>query len=171
VFNGKWRCGIMKDYREFTENERESIDDICIEIHKRRLMRNGICVSMHRYDNVGLWFKFDYDPYRAYPKTLEKAIESFVKEIPVELFNVNYDDSYPEYSDQDVFGLIEEIQEYETDPVLHSVKQIFYYLYIGDLETIKTTLDDIDYSYQRGIDYDVELETLKEVVREYTSGV
>ena len=161
----------MKDYREFTENERESIDDICIEIHKRRLTHCKICVSMHRYDNVGLWFKFDNDPYYAYPKTLEKAIEAFVKEIPVERFNVNYDDSYPDYSDQDIFGLIDKIQEYETDPVLHNVKQIIYYLYIGDLETIKTALDDIDYCYQRGIDYDVELETLKEVVKEYTNEV
>jgi len=161
----------MKDYREFTENERESIDDICIEIHKERLMRSGICVSMHHYDNVGLWFKFDDKPYYCYPETLIRAIQAYEEEIPTECIDTHYDDSYPDYSDQDIFKIIEEIQEYETDPVLHSVKQIFYYLYIGDLETIKTALDDIDYSYQRGIDYDVELETLKEVVREYTSGV
>ena len=161
----------MKDYREFTENERESIDDICIEIHKRRLMRSGICVSMHRYDNIGLWFKFDNDPYYAYPKTLEKAIEAFVKEIPVERFNVNYDDSYPEYSDQDVFGLIEKIQEYETDPVLQSIKQILYYLNIYDLEAIKTALEEIDYCYWGGIDYENEIMKLKDVVSMYTSGV
>jgi hypothetical protein len=161
--------GSMKDYREFTKNERESIDDICIEIHKDRLMRSGICVSMHHYDNVGLWFKFDNDPYYAYPKTLEKAIEAFVRKKPVELINVNYDDSYPNYSDEDIFKKIEEIQEYETDMVLHNVKQILYYLYIGDLEIIKTALDDIDYSYQRGIDYDEEIKTLKEIVKEYTS--
>jgi hypothetical protein len=159
----------MKDYREFTVFERETIDDICIEMHKQRLSRCKICVNMHRYNNVGLWFKFDNDPYYAYPLTLEKAIESFVKEIPIELFDFNYDDSYPDYSDDDIFKEIDEIQEYESDMVLHNVKQILYYLYIGDLETIKTALDDIDYCYQAGKDYNDELETLKEIVKEYTS--
>ena len=159
----------MKFYREFTENERESIDDICIEIHKRRLTRNGICVSMHRYDNVGLWFKFDDKPYYCYPETLKRAIQSYEEGIPTECIDTYYEDDYPVYSEQDVFALIEEIQEYESDMVLHNVKQIFYYLYIGDLEIIKTALDDIDYSYQRGIDYDDEIKTLKEIVKEYTS--
>jgi len=30
--------GSMTDYREFTNSERKTIDDICIEIHKKRLM-------------------------------------------------------------------------------------------------------------------------------------
>ena len=161
----------MTDYIEFTENERETIDDICIEIHKKRLTRCGICVLMHDYDNIGLWFKFDNDPYYAYPKTLEKAIQAYEEGIPTECINTHYDDSYPNYSDEDIFKLIDEIQEYETDPVLHSIKQIIYYLNIYDLEVIKTTLDDIDYCYQSGNDYVAELETLKEVVSMYTSGV
>lgn len=165
--------GRMTDYREFSENERETIDDICIEIHKKRLINSGICAAQHRCFNVGLWF-CDLDrngKYYCYPKTLEKAIEAFVKEIPVEQIDLYYEDSYPDYSDDDIFKKIDEIQEYETDPVLHNIKQILYYLEIGDLETIKTALDDIAYSYQRGIDYDEEIKTLKEVVREYTSGV
>lgn len=161
----------MTDYREFSESERETIDDICIEIHKKRLMRSGICVLMHDYDNVGLWFKFDYDPYYAYPKTLEKAIQAYEEDIPTECIDTYYDDSYPNYSDEDIFKIIEEIQEYETDPVLHSIKQILYYLNIYDLEAIKTALDDIDYCYQSGKDYATELETLKDIVSEYTSGV
>ena len=131
--------GSMKDYREFSENERESIDDICIEIHKRRLLRNGICVSMHKYDNSGLWCKFDSDPYHAFPKTLERAIEAFVKEIPVERIDINYDDGFPDWSDQDIFGLVEEIQEYENDLILYNVMDIIYYLDIGNLETVKIT--------------------------------
>ncbi len=163
--------GSMMDYIEFTESERKMIDDICIEIHKERLMRSGICVSMHDYDNIGLWFKFDNDPYYAYPKTLEKAIEAYEEGIPTECINTYYDDSYPNYSDEDIFKIIEEIQEYETDPVLQSIKHILYYLNIYDLEAIKTALDDIDYCYQRGIDYEKELIKLKDVVSMYTSEV
>jgi len=161
----------MTDYIEFTESERKIIDDICIEIHKKRLMRCGICVLMHDYDNIGLWFKFDNDPYYAYPKTLEKAIEAYEEGIPTECINTYYDDSYPKYSDEDIFKVIEEIQEYETDPVLHSIKQILYYLNIYDLEAIKIALEEIDYCYQRDIDYEKELMKLKDVVSMYTSEV
>ena len=161
----------MKDYREFTESERESIDDICIEIHKRRLINSGVCAAQHRCFNVGLWFcDLERDgKYYCYPKTLSKAIEAFENDISIDCIDINYDDSYPDYTDEDIFKEIDKIQEYESDPVLHSVKQILYYLYIGDLETIETTLGDIDYCYQRGIDYGEELETLKEIVKEYTS--
>lgn len=161
----------MTDYIEFTESERKTIDDICVEIHKKRLTRCGICVKMHDYDNVGLWFKFDNDPYYAYPKTLEKAIEAYEEGIPTECINTYYDDSYPNYSDEDIFKIIEEIQEYETDPVLQSIKQILYYLNIYDLEAIKTALEDIDYCYWKGIDYDKEIMKLKDVVSMYTSEV
>jgi len=51
--------------------------------------------------------------------------------------------------------------------VLHNVKQILYYLNIYDLESIKIALDDIDYCYQRGIDYEKELMKLKNVVNVY----
>ena len=163
--------GRMTDYIEFTESERETIDDICIEIHKKRLMRCGICVKMHDYDNIGLWFKFDDEPYFAYPKTLEKAIEAYEEGIPTECINTYYDDSYPNYSDEDIFKIIDEIQEYETDPVLQSIKQILYYLNIYDLEVIKIALDEIDYCYQRGINYEKEIMKLKDVVSMYTSGV
>ena len=163
--------GSMTDYKEFTENERKTIDDICIEIHKKRLTRCGICVLMHDYDNVGLWFKFDNEPYYAYPKTLEKAIEAYEEGIPTKCINTYYDDSYPNFSDEDIFKIIDEIQEYETDPVLQSIKQILYYLNIYDLEAIKTAFEEIDYCYWRGIDYEKELMKLKDVVSMYTSGV
>ena len=159
--------GSMTDYREFTNSERKTIDDICIEIHKKRLMWSGICVLMHDYDNIGLWFKFDNDSYYVYPKTFEKAIEAYEEEIPTECINTYYDDSYSNYFDEDIFKIIDEIQEYESDMVLHNVKQILYYLNIYDLESIKIALDDIDYCYQRGIDYEKELMKLKNVVNVY----
>lgn len=154
-------------YADYPPEEQEKIDDYAIAIHRARLYRDGICTIMHRYDNIGLWFKFDDRPYYAYPETIKRAIDAYETGKEIEEISIYYTEYDPFYTDEIIRQKITEIQETDNHPILQTVLENLYIFDFSDIDSIVGYLDDIIYSIDNDEDYTDEIENIEYLVELY----